>query len=202
MKNITLFLLIIFCGCIPNKEIADSFDISAMEGFCAYSISFHSKGKNTKDDVCTCNGTGYITSGDGILKIKCPCGDHCKCLKVEEKKVDVDKPKTPEIEKPKPKPKDLLVLPPKFIKWYTANEGCVPCKKQEQIFKQTKWIIVNEYDGTPFHILKVSYPKLDNVPSGMAVPTFELIVNEKPIRTKIGVMEHEELLKFWDNKDE
>ena len=36
----------------------------------------------------------------------------------------------------------------------------------------------------------------------MAVPTFELIVNEKPIRTKVGVMEHEELLKFWDNKDE
>lgn len=29
--------------------------------------------------ICSCNGTGRIKSGDGIIDIPCPCGDKCKC---------------------------------------------------------------------------------------------------------------------------
>jgi len=37
--------------------------------------------KTCADMGVDCKGTGWITSGDGLMREKCPCGDNCQCPK-------------------------------------------------------------------------------------------------------------------------
>lgn len=91
MKEINLlpFLLLFFLF-LPTKE-ANKPVIASQEDFSEY-IGYSSAITNdvSINDIkievipvplCGCNGTGFIMSGDGIQKIKCVCGDNCKCAK-------------------------------------------------------------------------------------------------------------------------
>lgn len=199
-----LSILLLFAGCI-NSEICTKFDLEAMEGFIAYSVAYHSKDKNTKQDSvqCSCNGTGYVQSGDGLMRVKCPCGDNCKCAKTTTQTEEKPEPKPePKVEiKPEKKTEQEkqtnFSIPVKYIKLYTAKEGCTPCKTQERIIEDGKWIVVDENKGKPFHILRTLYPHLSQAPSGIAIPKFELIVNEQVVKVNEGVLTNEELIKFF-----
>lgn len=68
-----------------NKQsaVARSIDLKEADGFVAFIVNDEQQDEKPDDaSKCECNGTGYITHGDGH-KTKCPC-DNCTCAKKEE----------------------------------------------------------------------------------------------------------------------
>ena len=70
-----------------NLFAVDEFDILKYKGFIAFRSAETVKSSNEKNlNVCSCNGTGKVKSGDGILLIDCPCQPNCNCKNIDLEK--------------------------------------------------------------------------------------------------------------------
>lgn len=88
MKNddlIVIFIVImvfIFTSKSSDVQAVDVYTLMTSEGMVAYSTLDISKEETISPvELCQCNGNKYIKSGDGLMKVKCPCGDSCNCKK-------------------------------------------------------------------------------------------------------------------------
>lgn len=71
-----------------QSAVARSIDLKEADGFVAFIVNDEQQDEKPDDDSkCECNGTGYITHGDGH-RTKCPC-DNCNCAKKEEPQSEV-----------------------------------------------------------------------------------------------------------------
>jgi hypothetical protein len=123
---LALGLLLIPTGvAIQAAFTVDKYKILEGEGGTAYSIAWltldEGRGKPltpvptpvpepTKPSECKCNGTGFILSGDGLQKIKCQCGDDCKCKKSPRGEIPIKN----------------------HIIFLTRTKTCLPCQQMEK----------------------------------------------------------------------
>lgn len=95
-KNIIILLAFLFLGigCAKWTYNPDKYDLLKFEAFIAYVFNGHAKFEPTPDPInptkCgKCDKDGKVLSGDGIIRVPCPCGVNCQC---HTKTIDCDKP--------------------------------------------------------------------------------------------------------------
>jgi hypothetical protein len=85
--------VLMFCVALGGLPIADDLQLSRARGFslmCLISVAEvgpetpapdnnDDKPDTPPDGKCTCNGTGRVRSGDGLVDVPCPCGKNCQC---------------------------------------------------------------------------------------------------------------------------
>lgn len=125
----------------PNVSI---FAYSEVEGLTATLCVIPEK--KTPDVVnCTCNGTGKVKSGDGLVEIPCDCGVNCTCAKKDNGSLPEVKVEAVEInlQSPTAENNKFKLLKKNFLV-YIGAEWCGRCVYMKNtIFPQLK---NNEWD--------------------------------------------------------
>lgn len=174
IKKIWMLLPIIFIvGC--GSVVIDKWDVIKTEGFIAYSSANYLKTLKKEDNVVT---QPVVTE-----------------LPVKEQVAEETKP---EVKTPK-----------KYLRLLTAAKGCGPCIRQFEIIIGSDWMI---HQGTekdnesriPYHGLyeKVESPKDSANPlwekyEAKSLPHWEVIEDGKKVRTYEGVLNKNNLRKFY-----
>lgn len=180
-----------------------SFDRVANEGYVAFIVNEYDKNENSdndEDDVQECDGSGWITHGDGH-RTKC---DGCKNCKRNESSTTNEVNLFPEI----------ITPPPRIVKkvdnkqiLYFGADWCDHCKrfKNNEIPKLQKMgITVHKEEGADVKIVDASSNMNELIANNSKltkyVPEFVKMVNGEVKENKTGFMTAQEL-KDWMNED-
>lgn len=130
---------------------------------------------------CTCKGTGFVLSPDGIQRIKCPCVK-CECKRTGQVE-----------ESPKVLEKQIL---------FFTSKTCAPC--QRFLREQAPELIsknwgVNEKEDSLIRVVDVDEnPELFNkYKSQDAVPTFCLLKNGEKVKDLVGYRIAKDITDLW-----
>ena len=169
MRYFLCVLLLLLTGC-------SSLDLIESEGVNAFAVVI----TEVKPTVnCSCDGTGKVKSGDGIIDVPCPCNP-CKCEKKEN------------------------VIKGKQI-WFFSGPNCPPCKKMEGgVFPKLKkdgWTIVEPGARGNAHIVKITDDKRIKDYKIEAFPTMILFIDGKEVNRSVGYMSEKQIKKFWDSRE-
>lgn len=206
----------------PNPEpvfpILSVFELAEVEGLMA-NYSIHTNIIPPQPVDCPCNGTKEIKSGDGLIKIPCPCTNNgeCKC------KGNTGEPMA-QVQLPNPfaKGNQFNTIKKKYILVYVGAEWCGPCV---QVKKITFPRLLNEEWEFPNGKFKYSIGEsVDNMIISLdsssckelldfleaddiddiipAIPAFLKIniQDKKIVNSKFGFMSAEEVHKYYNTK--
>jgi thiol-disulfide isomerase/thioredoxin len=133
--------------------VVSVFSYAEVEGLMAAVVSANSETAPPEPTECNCNGTKKIKSGDGLIEIKCPCGDECKCKQNSGSQPSIE---AAAVELPSPLTKGnpfskIDFLKKKRILVYVGAEWCPPCHWVKDnafpLLEEKEW----EWNGQKFH---------------------------------------------------
>lgn len=208
---------------LPNPvfPVPSTFELAEVEGLVANIMILNHDGINPQPTDCPCDGTKEIKSGDGLIKIPCPCtkNGECKCV---ESTGSQPEPEVAQVTLPNPfgKGNQFNKIKKKYILVYVGAKWCQPCvwmhnntfpnlENKEWDFDGRKFkysigetvdnmIITLDYDSSFDELcefLEIDKPGI-SLPSLMKID----VVNKKIVDTRIGSMSAEQVHKFYNEK--
>lgn len=194
MKNI-LLILVILSLFLPSDFTqtvkSDVFTRARNEGMVAVQILRYPEDTSVvmdsetivPEELCKCLGKKYILAGDGT-KLKCKCGDNCKCGKTTTSDITVSK------------------------QWYYFyTDGCTPCANWEASegskLRANGWGVDSSEKS---YIKKINaslspevYNDLTADENGVVhgVPAFVLMENGKKVKVLYGSQSHKTLTDLF-----
>lgn len=215
---VLIFILTIVPFDIPSsrKNIFE-FDKAANEGYIAFIVNEYKDGENIPDDddVQECDGSGFITHGDGH---KTPCPGCKNCEKNEAKVSDINKPLEDFVDIMEASPLDREVKDPeiiiapdpvitieedsKQILYFGASwcSFCVRFMGNEVPRLKSKGLIVHDEDYADIRTIDVdrSPSMVERYKQTRVVPEFVKLVNGKIKESKTGYMSASQVQRWLD----
>lgn len=200
MKYYTFIILILLIlSGTPSKAVAPTYP-NPLEGFTYFVLNDLGETEKSKplDTECTCNGAGFILSGDGLFKKKCPC-ETCTCKKTMGATVKENKTVRPL------RSQELWIL--------VGPKGtCPPCeqlKRELIVLEKAGWSI--DWDGDlsrelKFHIRLVDLDKFEGLPEfffvdgEISLPTLVFFDHFKMTRQHVGYTSRWGIEKIFKNQ--
>lgn len=199
MKKLFPIALCLLIGC--GVLVKDLFninrnDVMAFEGFIAYVFNADdSKEKEPQPIKCNCDKNHKVLSGDGILRVPCPCGNNCKCHKDDS---GIIGPKDCDEVKP------INLVRDRQVVCITHPLSCAPCAQTERdVFPKLRgmsppWIISDKQEA--FIRTVISDNESNDKYNVKAIPTYILFVDGVESLRHEGYMNHVRLSNFYYGK--
>lgn len=179
--SLSLLLLI---GCIDNKEQPryGENDFLRFEAIIAYfaNSGITKTNTDTQPENCKCDSDKMVKSGDGLIRVPCPCGPSCKCHK--------DKTGSA-----------AAIKEVRQVVYIGHDLSCLYCRltKKDVFPKLTSmnppWNISEKEDAS----IRITEYKDDNEYEISVMPAFILFVNGKEVSRHEGYLDHIKLSKFY-----
>lgn len=131
-----------------------------------------------------CHGTGTVLSGDGLVRVPCPCGNRCQC-------------KTSSTNAPSARERTRRLL-------YFTAKWCTNCRSNEATLAaltEAGWKVGNDPDN---HIQIVDCDHAPDLRRRLrvdSIPTWVLIDHSREIRRRYGALDPFAVGRLFDNQD-
>lgn len=188
MKKIFVLFLALLTGCVDNNQQSryGKNDFSRFEAVVAYFANSGITKTNPNPQPkpqpqnCKCDSDKMVRSGDGLIRVPCPCGPSCKCHKDNTGSA----PELKEVRQ---------------VIYVGHDKSCLPCRlTKKDVFPKLKAMTppwrINEKDDA--HI-KVTEYQDDNQYEITSIPAYILFVNGKEVSRHEGYLDHIKLSKFY-----